>query len=1134
MSRPPRRGEQEAWPAWLDAQVTQAAVAWVLGCVFVRFCEDNDLVDRRWLAGIADSHGDGLSRAVDAQGAWIQANPRDNERGWLREAFGWLRSTRAGAALVDEHNPVWRWDVSADAAAALLAFLRRRDADGRLVHSFDSRVAGRGLDTRFLGDLYQDLSEAARKRYALLQTPVFVEEFILDRTLTPALDEFGLDGLRLIDPTCGSGHFLLGAFGRLYDAWTQHAPGMGNRERIQAALDSVHGVDVNPFAAAIAKFRLVVAALSTEGLTRLDTAPAYRLHVGTGDSLLWEQGRQSEFVFDEGLGEHQYATEDLHEHPDILKPGRYHVVVGNPPYITVKDKALNEAYRKAWPSCHRQYALSVPFAEAFFRLAQRGHDAQPAGYVGQITSNSFMKREFGKKLIEQFFPTVDLTHVIDTSGAYIPGHGTPTVILVGRRRYPTTETVRAVLGVRGEPSAPSDPAKGFVWTSIVKNLYHAGITTEYVTIADLPRATLSDHPWSLSGGGAVELLAGLSAATESRLRHVVEEMGFAVITGEDDAFMAPRHRFRTVGIGSTRPFGTGDIVRDFDVRAGDQVLWPYDDALALKALGGTSPDWQFLWPNRRYLQVRKRFGTPVETIEGFTWYEYREFYRNRFRTALSIAFAFVATHNHFVLDRGGKVFNRSAPVIKLPAGASEDDHLRLLGLLNSSTACFWLKQVSQNKGNGGIGGGIGDEDWEPRFEFTGTKLQEFPLPDGAPLERARALDRLAQELSALTPAAVCGDAVPTRDGLAEARVAYEGIRAEMIGLQEQLDWEVYRLYGILDDDLTADPAGVPELRLGERAFEIVLARKVAAGEEQTAWFERHRSTPITEVPRHWPAAYRDLVERRITTIEEHPLLHLVERPECKRRWASRTWEDMQSDALRSWVLDRLEAEHLWSDDGGPRVLSVAALADAVRADDDLRGVLDLLSGRPDYDLATELTRMVKEEAVPYLAAYRYKEPGSRKRAAWEQVWALQRREDAGETVDIAVPPKYTTADFKQVSYWRNRGKLDVPKERFVLYPGAGRDGDKTPVLGWAGWDHLHQAQALARLVLDRQNTDGWDTTRIAPLLAGLVELEPWLGQWHADYSDTYGGSPAEFYRGFLDDQLHTHGFTRDQLASWRP
>ena len=69
----------------------------------------------------------------------------------------------------------------------------------------------------------------------------------------------------------------------------------------------------------------------------------------------------------------------------------------------------------------------------------------------------------------------------------------------------------------------------------------------------------------------------------------------------------------------------------------------------------------------------------------------------RLRTPLSITFAFVATHNHFVLDRGGKVFKQSAPIIKLPADATEDDHLALLGLLNSSTACFWMKQVFQTK-----------------------------------------------------------------------------------------------------------------------------------------------------------------------------------------------------------------------------------------------------------------------------------------------------------------------------------------------------------------------------------------------------------------------------------------------------
>ena len=92
-------------------------------------------------------------------------------------------------------------------------------------------------NTRFLGDLYQDLSEAARKTYALLQTPEFVEEFILNYTLDPAIEEFGLEpeppvrprrtsraGLRVIDPACGSGHFLLGAFRRLLAAWQTQSP----------------------------------------------------------------------------------------------------------------------------------------------------------------------------------------------------------------------------------------------------------------------------------------------------------------------------------------------------------------------------------------------------------------------------------------------------------------------------------------------------------------------------------------------------------------------------------------------------------------------------------------------------------------------------------------------------------------------------------------------------------------------------------------------------------------------------------------------------------------------------------------------------------------------------------------------
>jgi len=63
-----------------------------------------------------------------------------------------------------------------------------------------------------------------------------------------------------------------------------------------------------------------------------------------------------------------------------------------------------------------------------------------------------------------------------------------------------------------------------------------------------------------------------------------------------------------------------------------------------------------------------------------------------------------------------------------------------------------------------------------------------------------------------------------------------------------------------------------------------------------------------------------------------------------------------------------------------------------------------------------VAELMKAEAVPYLAALRYTDPGIRKHAQWLQTWELQRREDAGEDVGaFPVPPKYTKADFRDSS-----------------------------------------------------------------------------------------------------------------------
>ncbi len=357
----------------------------------------------------------------------------------------------------------------------------------------------------------------------------------------------------------------------------------------------------------------------------------------------------------------------------------------------------------------------------------------------------------------------------------------------------------------------------------------------------------------------------------------------------------------------------------------------------------------------------------------------------------------------------------------------------------------------------------------------------------------------------------------------------------MIAVQEELDWECYRLYGLIEDDLTYDGDDLPGLALGERAFEIVLAREVQAGEEETAWFTRHGSTAITEIPAHWPGAYQELVQRRLDAIADNPSIRLLEKPEYKRRWAQEPWEKRQERALRDWLLDRVEERRFWFDSQGrPLPRSVAQLADDVARDDDLVSVLALWEGRPDVPVTQSLVRLLADEAVPFLAAYRYKDSGLRKREAWEETWRLQRLEDAGEKVGtIAVPPKYTPADFRKNSYWQARGKLDVPKERFILYPEAGRETDPTPLLGWAGWDHAQQSLALSLIIGEREK-DGWADERLIPLVAGLAELQPWVEQWHGEVDPSYGVSLAAFCREQLTARAAQVGRTLEELAAWYP
>jgi hypothetical protein len=181
-----------------------------------------------------------------------------------------------------------------------------------------------------------------------------------------------------------------------------------------------------------------------------------------------------------------------------------------------------------------------------------------------------------------------------------------------------------------------------------------------------------------------------------------------------------------------------------------------------------------------------------------------------------------------------------------------------------------------------------------------------------------------------------------------------------------------------------------------------------------------------------------------------------------------------------------------------------------------------------------------------------------KRRVWERTWELQRQEDAidartklpsddpkylsedqaraekqRQVGDITVPPKYNTSDFQKTSYWRLRGKLDVPKERWISFPQCDSE-DGSMVIAWAGYDHLQLAQAIGTYYAEIKEKGGTNDPRLVPLLACILELVPWLKQWHNDIDPTYNLRMGDYYATLVESEAKELEMTVEHIRGWQP
>ncbi|HME54997.1 MAG TPA: N-6 DNA methylase [Candidatus Lokiarchaeia archaeon] len=270
-------------------------------------------------------------------------------------------------------------------------------------------VASYNMD--ILGSYYEHHIATSKNKRGIVYTPAPICKYILARTegakLRMLIDRIResivneneneseaiihrIVMMRILDPACGTGPFLLEALNVLWNALDEirsllstssiaAVPGIDfdNREELMASVlqRQVHGIDEDPVAVELARISIFLQAIMLSGIS-LETSKA-RFVLALRACIRNENALQ--FVV-ENAGE-------LH----------FDVVIGNPPYVNYKkygDRASRDFLQQNFRVFNGQADLSYYFFELHHRLLDDD------GISGQVSSRYFMQASHAVKLRE--------------------------------------------------------------------------------------------------------------------------------------------------------------------------------------------------------------------------------------------------------------------------------------------------------------------------------------------------------------------------------------------------------------------------------------------------------------------------------------------------------------------------------------------------------------------------------------------------------------------------------------------------------------------------------------------------------------------------------------------------------------
>jgi len=355
-----------------------------------------------------------------------------------------------------------------------------------------------------------------RKAGGVYYTPTYIVDYIVKNTVGKILEENPIDvtaivdftikskskspkkkelppPIKILDPACGSGSFLLGAYNYLLQSYLEEYSkdaekvlsrsnlfiyqistgvyALTTHERKRILLEHIYGVDIDEQAVEVAKLNLMLKCLEGEAGTNLKLSverilPDLSDNIKCGNSLISPD-------FSDGL----FSDDDKKinpfdwnaEFPEIMKKGKegFDVVIGNPPYVIISKDLFNEPtikYFSKYSGASYKYDLFHLFIERGIFLLRHG------GKFGYIVPNPWLTQQFTKELRENILTKTGIDEIVLFNHLVFHEASVYTLLLLLTKGAPSeSHTAQIIRPEKGEITEQWDKnlskVKQIEWTS---------------------------------------------------------------------------------------------------------------------------------------------------------------------------------------------------------------------------------------------------------------------------------------------------------------------------------------------------------------------------------------------------------------------------------------------------------------------------------------------------------------------------------------------------------------------------------------------------------------------------------------------------------------------------------------------